>query len=232
MSASDCYVLAEELISSKNYEIAIEWLEESLDRFYDKSMNEIGMLNIFQHLSFAYGTLGILTKFFFVINFKLEFSFKKGYYDEALEVTENLLALNPLDEIANENRKNLQEYLNMVNFIISIYRFSITNDLKLHFIFLQIKRNKELAERKNYDANIYKQLCQNNLQQTSIEQSFLHCKYITNDLSFLSISPFKIEEMSLDPYIVRYHDVLYDTEIKYIIRKAKKTVKHYALLLV
>lgn len=71
---------------------------------------------------------------------------------------------------------------------------------------------------------VYKKLCRQELEPTPAAQTALRCRYITNDVPFLKIAPFKAEEASISPYIVTFHDVLYDAEIQYIISKSKKTV--------
>ncbi|XP_002008623.2 prolyl 4-hydroxylase subunit alpha-1 [Drosophila mojavensis] len=42
----------------------------------------------------------------------------------------------------------------------------------------------------------------------------LHCRYNTTTTPFLRLAPFKMEEVSLDPYIVLYHNVISDREIE------------------
>ncbi|XP_068154176.1 prolyl 4-hydroxylase subunit alpha-2-like [Drosophila tropicalis] len=41
----------------------------------------------------------------------------------------------------------------------------------------------------------------------------LHCRYNTTTTPFLRLAPFRMEELSLDPYIVAFHNVLSDEEI-------------------
>lgn len=41
----------------------------------------------------------------------------------------------------------------------------------------------------------------------------LHCRYNTSTTPFTRIAPLKMEELGLDPYMVVFHDVIYDTEI-------------------
>lgn len=53
----------------------------------------------------------------------------------------------------------------------------------------------------------------------------LKCRYITENSPFLKIAPLKLEEASLKPYIVVYHDV-YDKEIEFIKQTAKPRVSH------
>lgn len=54
----------------------------------------------------------------------------------------------------------------------------------------------------------------------------LKCRYITENSPFLKIAPLKLEEASLKPYIVVYHDVMYDKEIEFIEQTAKPRVSH------
>lgn len=74
----------------------------------------------------------------------------------------------------------------------------------------------QLDEVRSYDFDDYKKLCQNQLHPLPAAQAALQCRHLTNDIPFLLIGPLKIEEASLDPYIVTFHDVLYDAEIQYI----------------
>ncbi|XP_020811056.1 prolyl 4-hydroxylase subunit alpha-2-like [Drosophila serrata] len=48
--------------------------------------------------------------------------------------------------------------------------------------------------------------------------SRLHCRYNSSTSPFLILAPLKMEEISLDPYIVVYHDVLSTNKIEEIIR--------------
>ncbi|EDV49958.1 prolyl 4-hydroxylase subunit alpha-1 [Drosophila erecta] len=43
--------------------------------------------------------------------------------------------------------------------------------------------------------------------------SRLHCRYNSSTTPFTRIAPLKMEELSSDPYMVVYHDVIYDSEI-------------------
>lgn len=44
--------------------------------------------------------------------------------------------------------------------------------------------------------------------------SKLKCKYVTNNKPFLLIAPFKVEELSIEPKILRFYDVMSDAEIE------------------
>ncbi|XP_068152604.1 uncharacterized protein [Drosophila tropicalis] len=57
----------------------------------------------------------------------------------------------------------------------------------------------------------------------------LHCRYNTTTTPFLRLAPFRMEELSLDPYIVAYHNVLSDETLAQVDRLSapllKKTVR-------
>lgn len=74
----------------------------------------------------------------------------------------------------------------------------------------------DYSERKAYEL-----LCQGKLKPTSAQLRSLSCRYITNEVPFLKIGPLKLEEASKDPYIVIYHDAMYDSEIEIVKRMAK-----------
>lgn len=68
-------------------------------------------------------------------------------------------------------------------------------------------------------------MCREELEPTPAARATLRCRYVTNDVPFLKIAPIKAEEASISPYIITFHDVLYDAEIEYIISKSKQTVR-------
>ncbi|XP_033163020.1 prolyl 4-hydroxylase subunit alpha-2-like isoform X2 [Drosophila mauritiana] len=59
---------------------------------------------------------------------------------------------------------------------------------------------EELATKQNCTAVVQK-------------PSRLQCRYNSSTTPFTRIAPLKMEELSLDPYMVVFHDVVYDTEI-------------------
>lgn len=94
------------------------------------------------------------------------------------------------------------------------------------FVF-QIVDPSKFIPTNDYDIShqkYYEQLCRNEVKVSSAKQATLKCKYVTNRSPFLKIAPLKLEEASLDPYLVIFHDVLYDSEIETIINEAKPRV--------
>lgn len=67
-------------------------------------------------------------------------------------------------------------------------------------------------------------LCRNEIHLSPAYLSQLKCRYVTNNSHFLKIAPLKLEEAYLKPYIVIYHDVMYDEETEFIKKMAKPRV--------
>ncbi|XP_037730686.1 prolyl 4-hydroxylase subunit alpha-2-like isoform X1 [Drosophila subpulchrella] len=56
------------------------------------------------------------------------------------------------------------------------------------------------------------------------QPSRLHCRYNSSTTHFTRIAPLKMEELSTDPYMVIYHDVIYDSEINWLLNTTKLTL--------
>lgn len=78
----------------------------------------------------------------------------------------------------------------------------------------------DLPERKLYEL-----ACRGELKPTDAHLSTLYCSYVNNNVPFLLIAPLKLEQVSHDPYIVVYHEVMYDSEIEIMKRMAKPRFK-------
>ncbi|KAI8044901.1 prolyl 4-hydroxylase subunit alpha-1 [Drosophila gunungcola] len=68
----------------------------------------------------------------------------------------------------------------------------------------------------------YKELCRSSFAP---KPSRLHCRYNTTTSPFLILAPLKMEEISLEPYIVVYHDILPDKDIEQLKRLAEPKLK-------
>lgn len=67
--------------------------------------------------------------------------------------------------------------------------------------------------------------CRGDLKKSPLEEAQLKCRYVTNNLPFLKIAPFKVEEVNLEPPILVFHDVISDDEIEKIKELAAPQVK-------
>ncbi|BFF92291.1 prolyl 4-hydroxylase subunit alpha-2-like [Drosophila madeirensis] len=64
----------------------------------------------------------------------------------------------------------------------------------------------------------FAQICRSSHQN---KPSRLHCRYNATTTHFLRLAPLRMEELSLDPYIVVYHNVLSEAEIAKVERDAE-----------
>lgn len=74
------------------------------------------------------------------------------------------------------------------------------------------------------DKKVYEMVCRGEITQHPEELAKLKCRYVDNISPFLKIAPLKLEELNLKPYIVLYHQVMYDNEIEVIKTMAKPKV--------
>ncbi|XP_037812172.1 prolyl 4-hydroxylase subunit alpha-2-like [Lucilia sericata] len=63
---------------------------------------------------------------------------------------------------------------------------------------------------------LYNQVCRGELSQTDAEMRNLRCRYVTNNIPYYFIGPFKMEELNHDPFVAFYHQAIYDSEIEQI----------------
>lgn len=77
----------------------------------------------------------------------------------------------------------------------------------------------------DYKENIlYSQVCRGNVAISHKEQAELYCRFVSTS-PFTKLSPFKIEEANLDPYIVLFIDVISDQEIEFLKNITKPKVR-------
>ncbi|XP_076459710.1 prolyl 4-hydroxylase subunit alpha-1-like isoform X2 [Babylonia areolata] len=128
--------------------------------------------------------------------------FKQGYIKRALTLTNELLELDPDHERAFNNKRYYEDTL--------------------------VKQGENPAERAERPAMqrqaddyqqsseflTYEALCRGERTQKISNAHRLKCQYVHNNHPWLLLQPAKEEEMHLDPWIVMYHDVLSDRNIR------------------
>lgn len=62
----------------------------------------------------------------------------------------------------------------------------------------------------------YRFTCSGHIRLTAAEQTHLRCGYLTETHPFLLLAPLKVEELSHDPLLLLYHEVIYQSEIDII----------------
>lgn len=81
----------------------------------------------------------------------------------------------------------------------------------------------------SHERQMYEKLCRSEIGPDPDLLAKLKCRYVANR-PFLKIAPLKLEEANLSPYIVVYHDVIYDNEIELIKQMAKPRVNIYVIM--
>lgn len=151
--------------------------------------------------------------------------FVSGNIRAALKLTNELLELLPNHERANGNKVFYEKELSKE--IESKADKMLRGDDGSPDLDASQKNHNDRAYTgayTNYERHTYEQLCRGLLQPEPKVLAKLKCRYVTNSSPFLKIAPLKLEEANLIPYIVVYHDVIYDKEIELIKQMAKPRV--------
>lgn len=75
-----------------------------------------------------------------------------------------------------------------------------------------------------HECDIYEKLCNGEIERDPQTLAKLKCRYDTDGSPYSKIAPFKLEEASLNPYIVIYHNVISDQEIEVLKELTKPKV--------
>ncbi|XP_022210983.2 prolyl 4-hydroxylase subunit alpha-2 [Drosophila obscura] len=71
---------------------------------------------------------------------------------------------------------------------------------------------------------LYQRVCRGELRQSPKEQRDLRCWLSHRNVPYQRLSPFKVEQLSVDPHVAYFHDVLSDKESELIIEHGKGQV--------
>ncbi|XP_065357425.1 prolyl 4-hydroxylase subunit alpha-2 [Calliphora vicina] len=173
-----------------------------------------------------------------------EFLPASEWFLEALQQLDDVLRegeVDPMDSFPFISYVDILEYLHVALFYAGNFKLArYMNQQLLHYdpenrIGLS---NKELFEKavieerrqrsiktqpKKSELNtLYTQVCSGELTQTDAEMRHLRCRYVTNNVPYYFIGPFKMEELNHEPFVAFYHQTIYDTEIEQI-KKAVDT---------
>lgn len=74
------------------------------------------------------------------------------------------------------------------------------------------------------EAILFSRVCRGNLTKTLLEQSQLHCRYLSNS-PFSKLARFRVEEANLDPYLIVFYDVLSDSDILILQNRTRPIIK-------
>lgn len=203
MSSEDCFEIGRQMYNNRDYHHTIMWMEEAISRL--KNDSRLPRSDLLEYLAFS--------------------TFKEGDVQSALDMTNELLSLDPEHQRARGNKYYYEKELAKIN-EKSILRgddgsSDVPVDKSLEFQHSRLgPYTYDLPERKLYEL-----ACRGELKPDDDFLSKLFCRYVNNKVPFLTIAPLKQELVSHDPFIVIYHDVMYDNEIEIIKRIAKPRFK-------
>lgn len=124
-----------------------------------------------------------------------------GQYQESLKYINQMLKIDPKHEATLKKKEVVEQWLS------------------------HIEQNGPKQKPSKPHRGLYEPLCRGEYQRTPAQVANLRCRYESKNSSFLKIAPFKLEEASLDPLIVIYHNAISDKEIDQIIQVSKPMLK-------
>jgi prolyl 4-hydroxylase len=202
MSSEDCFEIGRQSYINNNFFYTILWMNEALNRLNMRS--QLSRADILEYLAFS--------------------TFKEGNVENALKMTNELLELLPDHQRAIGNKNYYEKELRKLNEKSQLRGDDGSNDVpvdkSLEFHHTSNPYIFDLPERKLYEL-----ACRGELKMPENISSKLNCRYIHNNVPFLKIGPLKLEQIYLDPYIVVYHDVMYENEIEIVKQLAKPRFK-------
>lgn len=208
MSSSDCFELGRQSYLNGDYYHTELWMIEAMTRLtkeenQTKSDNdeELSKADILEYLAFS--------------------TYKQGDVEKALSMTNELLDLMPDHERAMGNKVYYEKEVEELEYT----RRKKGDDGMVEYGNVPIRLNSNPNVYDKSERKLYEMLCRGDLKPTPAQERPLRCRYITHNNPYLKIGPFKGEEASLSPYIVVFHDVLYDDEIEFIKKTAKPRFK-------
>lgn len=199
MSSEDCFEIGRQTYLNADFHHTILWMNEALKRINNHS--QLTRADVLEYLAFS--------------------TFKQGNVREALDMTNELLRLAPNHQRARGNKNYYEKELMNLNQKALLRgddgSDSVPQDNSLEFQHIMgSPHTYDLPERKMYELT-----CRGEMRPPESIIKQLFCRYVTNGIPFLIIAPLKQEQMYIDPYIVVYHDVMYDSEIEVIKELAK-----------
>uniref|UniRef100_A0A672RRU5 procollagen-proline 4-dioxygenase n=1 Tax=Sinocyclocheilus grahami TaxID=75366 RepID=A0A672RRU5_SINGR len=206
MTVADCFELGKIAYSEADYYHTELWMAQALTQLDEGEESTIDKVSVMDYLNYAI--------------------YQQGELERALELTKRMLKLDPNHQRANGNLKYFEFQLEKQRKAEAEKKEQ--EDKKREKKVLdkreaQRKRSKDpLPERKKYEM-----LCRGEgVKLTPRRQSRLFCRYFDNNRNpQLLLAPVKQEDEWDRPRIVRYHDIISDSEIKTVKEMAKPRLR-------
>ncbi|EDV53059.1 prolyl 4-hydroxylase subunit alpha-2 [Drosophila erecta] len=89
----------------------------------------------------------------------------------------------------------------------------------------QVDPPQTAEEEPKESFQLYTQLCRGELHQSPREQRNLRCWLSHQGVPYYRLSPFKFEQLNLDPYVALVHHVLWDSEMEMIMQHGRGSME-------
>uniref|UniRef100_A0A8C7J1E1 procollagen-proline 4-dioxygenase n=1 Tax=Oncorhynchus kisutch TaxID=8019 RepID=A0A8C7J1E1_ONCKI len=210
MTVEDCFELGKIAYSDADYYHTELWMEQALKQLDGGEESTVDMVTILDYLSYSI--------------------YQQGELERALDYTKRLLKLDSAHQRANGNLKYFE------------YQLAKQNKVEAE----ESQKEKEKREREKREASDkkgrpadylperrkYEQLCRGEgIKMTPRRQSRMFCRYSDNNHHPLYVlGPVKQEDEWDRPRIIRYHDILSNSEIEKVKELAKPRVSSKCIL--
>lgn len=186
LTAGDCFMLGYEALQMNDHFYTVQWMREALGRLEREEVQTSNKPLILDYLAYS--------------------TFALGNYEDAIKYTQDLLEIAPNHPRAYDNLLYYQNYLNNKDGHGKGDEGIPSDNMPKP---LKVLKRERIAAFENYER-----LCRGERIKTPFEESQLHCRYTSNNNSYLLLQPFKEEQLSLDPEILVYHDVISDKDME------------------
>ncbi|XP_027132906.1 prolyl 4-hydroxylase subunit alpha-1-like isoform X1 [Larimichthys crocea] len=197
LTVDDCYDLGKVAYSEADYYHTELWMVQALKQLdQGETSSTVDTVTILDYLSFSV--------------------YQQGELERALDFTKRLLELDPTHQRASGNLKYFEYQL------VKQKKAEDKDEGEARAKTKKGRPDDYLPERKKYE-----QLCRGEgIRMTPRRQSRLFCRYYDNDRHpKYVIGPVKQEDEWDRPRIVRYHDIVSDTEIEKVKELAKPRLR-------
>ncbi|KAL1378717.1 hypothetical protein pipiens_015402 [Culex pipiens pipiens] len=186
LSVEECYWIGRAMAQGACFRNANQWFREALDRLEVEEACEVSRFEILDYYSHSLSQV--------------------GRYEEALELTNELLGINSTFVGGIAKKKVIEGWLDHIE---------------------RNGRKRKLP--KPAIIKLYEKLCRGDYERPVEVTSQLFCRYETSATPFLRLAPLKLEVVNLEPLIVVYHEAASDREIAKLIELARPLIKRSAV---
>uniref|UniRef100_A0A8C8HQR9 procollagen-proline 4-dioxygenase n=1 Tax=Oncorhynchus tshawytscha TaxID=74940 RepID=A0A8C8HQR9_ONCTS len=205
MTVEDCFELGKIAYSDADYYHTELWMEQALKQLDGGEESTVDMVTILDYLSYSI--------------------YQQGELERALDYTKRLLKLDSAHQRANGNLKYFEYQLAKQKKVEAEEGLKEKEERE--------REKREVSEKKGRPADYlperrkYEQLCRGEgIKMTPRRQSRMFCRYSDNNRHPLyMLGPVKQEDEWDRPRIIRYHDILSNSEIEKVKELAKPRLR-------